>query len=190
MTDRVLPRRALTPWLAMALAILSVLGYALAHALIAGGAGSPSGARAAEVVKRGAATPSAATREALSAAMGAADPAYRVRGAGGILRAFNPRQGLTVGFRRSGLSLDVGAATLGLGARSVRYGSSLAPVLGVAPRAHGNLVEYAHPGIREWYANGPLGIEQGFTLTRPPAARASGNVTLTIALSGGAHARL
>src|SRR6202000_275838 len=36
--------------------------------------------------------------------------------------------------------------------------------------AHGNRVTLARPGIREWYAAGPLGIEQGFTLAHQPGA--------------------
>ena len=34
--------------------------------------------------------------------------------------------------------------------------------------AHGNRVTLTRPGIREWYAAGPLGIEQGFTLAHRP----------------------
>ena len=33
-----------------------------------------------------------------------------------------------------------------------------------------NRVTYAHPGLSEWYVNGPLGLEQGFTIPRAPAA--------------------
>jgi hypothetical protein len=39
-----------------------------------------------------------------------------------------------------------------------------------------NTVTYDHEGIREWYANGPLGIEQGFTINRRPAG--AGELTL------------
>ena len=38
-------------------------------------------------------------------------------------------------------------------------------------------------GVSEWYTAGPLGIEQGFTLSRRPAGR-SGAVTLSLALAG------
>ena len=38
-----------------------------------------------------------------------------------------------------------------------------------AVSANGNRVTLARPGIREWYAAGPLGIEQGFTLAHRPA---------------------
>jgi hypothetical protein len=58
----------------------------------------------------------------------------------------------------------------------------------VALRASGNRVEYLRGPLTEWYVNGPLGLEQGFTLTEPPP-RSKGRVTtgqrdpLTIALT-------
>jgi hypothetical protein len=35
------------------------------------------------------------------------------------------------------------------------------------PVVHANRVTYARDGIREWFAAGPLGLEQGFTITHP-----------------------
>ena len=60
----------------------------------------------------------------------------------------------------------------------------------MAPSSSGNRVVYQHPGISEWYTNGPLGLEQGFTLARPPAAHGAGPLTLAVELSGDAHASL
>ena len=52
---------------------------------------------------------------------------------------------------------------------------SLAGASVSAVSGHGNRVTLTRPGIREWYAAGPLGIEQGFTLAhRPAAATAQG----------------
>ena len=56
-----------------------------------------------------------------------------------------------------------------------------------APSA--NRVSYAHGALTEWYANGPLGIEQGFDVAARPAA-AAGPLTLSLALSGNLAARL
>ena len=50
------------------------------------------------------------------------------------------------------------------------YGASLRAVGGVAPRAQANRVSYARAGLSEWYVNGPLGLEQGFTIPRAPSA--------------------
>src|SRR5437588_56072 len=62
-----------------------------------------------------------------------------------------------------------------------------AGIVAVAPTARANLVVYRHRGVSEWYANGPLGLEQGFTLAAPPAGRRVGPLTLTLALSSNAH---
>lgn len=45
------------------------------------------------------------------------------------------------------------------------------PLAAVTPHAQGSRVEYQRAGLTEWYVNGPLGIEQGFTVTRDPGCR-------------------
>src|SRR5262249_2051778 len=60
-------------------------------------------------------------------------------------------------------------------------------VADAAPTAHRNRVSYVHAGLREWYAAGPLGIEQGFTVTQRPAG--NGPVTLNLTLGGSLQAR-
>ena len=47
---------------------------------------------------------------------------------------------------------------------------------------------YAHAGLNEWYVNGPLGLEQGFTIPRAPSGHQAGALTLSMALSGNAQA--
>ena len=74
-------------------------------------------------------------------------------------------------------------------------GSSLQSLAGARPTGAGNRVTYVLPGLREWYANGPLGVEQGFTVEHAPAAStaaggSSGLLTLAIGLSGNTHPTL
>ncbi len=67
---------------------------------------------------------------------------------------------------------------------SLSLASATAPT---SVSAHGNRITLTRPGIREWYAAGPLGIEQGFTLAHRPASLASGHqLTLALAVRGGA----
>src|SRR5688572_22882733 len=40
-------------------------------------------------------------------------------------------------------------------------------------------------GLREWYVNAPLGLEQGFTLERPPVGGDRDRAEIEIALEGG-----
>ena len=68
----------------------------------------------------------------------------------------------------------------------------LRPVAGAlgpsSPRASSNRVRYSRPGIDEWYTNGPLGLEQGFTVAKPTVGRAAGSqLTVSIAVSGDVH---
>ena len=77
-----------------------------------------------------------------------------------------------------------GEDTLSLRLRATGYGRSLQPVAAAAPAAHANRVSYRHGSVTEWYANGPLGLEQGFTLKAPPSGEQSGRVTLALSISG------
>jgi hypothetical protein len=132
-----------------------------------------------------------AAQAAVSGTLGAADPAYRVGAAQGGLQTVSPAQRLHGRFSSSGVLLSTGAARLGLSVRGLGYGIAVTPVAAVSPRAAGNRVTYAHPGLTEWYSNGPMGLEQGFTVPRPAVGRsAAGALTLAMALSGDLHASL
>ena len=131
-----------------------------------------------------------ATQGPVSAALGAAEEAYQVRAGGPGFRAANPAQHLSARFDSSGVSISSGATRVGIGLRAIGYGSSLSTVGEVEPRARANRVLYSRGTLSEWYANGPLGIEQGFSIARAPSRRATGPLTLAMALRGNAHAEL
>jgi IPT/TIG domain/FG-GAP repeat len=98
-------------------------------------------------------------------------------------------QRLPARFTAGGVQVTAGGATLGLSLRAIGYARSLTRVAAVTPTFHANRVLYARPQVREWYVNGPLGLEQGFTLSRAPSIRAPGPLTISLAISGdvGAH---
>ncbi|MBX3196622.1 MAG: hypothetical protein KF894_00595 [Labilithrix sp.] len=78
-------------------------------------------------------------------------------------------------------------------AEATRWGceGELIPVTETTPEASDNRATYRRRGFDEWYVVGPLGIEQGFTVTAPPACRARGGEGVMIALaSSGLRARL
>ena len=56
------------------------------------------------------------------------------------------------------------------------------------PRVHGNRIEYKRNGLTEWYVNGPLGLQQGFTVDRRPTGSKRDTLTLELSLSGGLRA--
>ena len=126
----------------------------------------------------------------VSRALGADEPAYRVRASQGGFSAVSREQHLSVSFDRSGVAVSSGATRVGLSLRAVGYGGALTTLGAIAPRMTANRVVYPHADLSEWYANGPLGLEQGFTIPAAPPGHAAGALTLAIALSGNAHAAI
>jgi hypothetical protein len=184
--------RALLPLRALlAAALLSLaLGAALYASLNGRRSATPVAVRSHGLSQQGLLSLPPAARGPVSAALGADSPAYGVSATAAGFTASSPAQHLSSSFTSSGVSVATGATRLGLSLRGVGYGSALTALGSVAPRADGNRVFYAHPGVSEWYANGPLGLEQGFTIARQPAGRVAGALTLAIALSGNARASL
>ena len=99
---------------------------------------------------------------------------------GGVVSVFGEH-----GVRVSGATHDV----LLLGLSALGRGDRLQSVPPVAPIRRQSRVSYAHSGVLEWYANGPLGLEQGLTLSRRPSG--SGPLRLAVgSVPGGERARL
>ncbi|HEY1591462.1 MAG TPA: Ig-like domain-containing protein [Solirubrobacteraceae bacterium] len=96
--------------------------------------------------------------------------------------------GLTTVFGPSGPSVRASRRALGLHVSGVGHADSLAALAATRPSARGNEILYRHGDVREWYRNGPLGLEQGFTLRRRPGS-AAGWLTLAERASGGLVAR-
>ncbi|MEA2209999.1 MAG: hypothetical protein QOF54_2476 [Solirubrobacteraceae bacterium] len=134
----------------------------------------------------------AAALGSISGAIGADDTAYRVLRSGSrSFRAVSPGQSLSARFGASTVSVRSGSATLGLQLTAAGYGGSLRPLAAVAPRAAApNRVEYPRGGVNEWYANGPFGIEQGFTVDRRPSSSGATTLALRIAVSGNVRASI
>ena len=176
--------RAVVLW--RALAATALLSLALGAVLFQGVAGERSSLapRSGGFSRHGLLSLPLAAQGPVSAALGADNPAYRISASNGGFAAANSAQRLSLRFGRSGLAVSSGATEVGLRLRAMGYGSSLSALGDVAPRADGNRVTYTHRGISEWYANGPSGLEQGFTVATPPAVRAAAPLTLAIAVSG------
>jgi hypothetical protein len=177
----------LAPRPAALAALLSVaLSVALVQILAGGPPQAPPGARS---VQGGLASLPPAAQQAISTALGEQVPSYRVStSAGGVLDARNAAQRLGARFARSGLTITSGSVKLGLSLQAIGYGNSLRAVDPVIPAGSLNRVRYSHSQVSEWYVNGPLGLEQGFTLPRAPSGRPQDPLTLSLALSGNTHA--
>jgi hypothetical protein len=108
-------------------------------------------------------------RSPIAAAVGAADRAYWVHG----LRAANPAERLSMSFSARGAEIRRGGVDVRLSPIAAAH---------VVPVARRNRVTYYGAGVQEWYANGPLGLEQGFTIDRVPSG--SGSVVISQAVTG------
>ena len=84
----------------------------------------------------------------------------------------NRLHGLSADFPRHGVVVRAHGGRLGLSLRKLGYGTQLSPVAPARPQATRNSIEYRRGDLTEWYVNGPLGLEQGFTLARDRASRA------------------
>jgi hypothetical protein len=132
----------------------------------------------------------AAAQPGISAALGRDDSRYQVRALPGGFRAENPQQELSAEFTGQGIEVRSGAAQWGLALRGYGYGDSLRAASEAAPQASANRVEYRRGPLTEWYVNGPIGLEQGFTLAERPGGSNGEPLTIALALSKGLTASL
>ncbi len=119
----------------------------------------------------------------ISATLGRGDRRYHLRPHAAGLTADNPAQALTAQFTREGVEVRSGSAKWRFALRSYGYGENLRRVRAATPKSYANRVEYRRGSLVEWYVNGPMGLEQGFTLSTRPGHKIGGDVgPLTIAL--------
>ncbi len=159
-----LPRRSL---LALALLLL-LLAAGLSKAFPGGHSSAPIVTRSHSLPRAGLSRLPMSAQGPVSRALAAGAPAYRITASRGAFDAVNPRQRLHAHFDRSGVLVGAGATQVGLSLRAFGYGASLHAVGAVAPHMSSGRVVYARKGLTEWYANGPLGVEQGFTIPGVP----------------------
>ncbi len=184
-------RAPVAAWVALSLpALLGVVAAA-----VLGLAGAPAGrlGRPAGIARPSAQTWSrlpAPARLAVSRSLGGDERSYWARAMGGSFALHNAAQGLLASFSRRGAVIEAGGRRLQLSLWGFGRRLWLTPSPPVAPLAHANRVAFIHAGVSEWYANGPLGLEQGFTIARAPAGAGGGPLTLALHLGGPLRARL
>ena len=125
-----------------------------------------------------------AAQEAISSTLGAQDHAYDARHVSGGYEASNSAQALRVRLAQSGLEIESHGKTIALGLPSIGFGSDLKAVPQTPPVARGNRVTFRYGALDEWYANGALGVEQGFTFRRAPPRNAHGPLTVSMEIRG------
>jgi FG-GAP repeat len=167
-----------------AVVALGVLAGLVGGRIVAGSGAVRHGGRSVSSARAGWGSVPVAARGPVSAALGAAEPAYRVhRAAGGGLVAANRTERLRARFVFGGVSVASAGGWFGLRLSGIGDGRAVARVGPVARSVRANRVSYSYGGVSEWFANGPLGLEQGFTVARAWRP-ASGSVVLSMALGG------
>jgi hypothetical protein len=122
-------------------------------------------------------------RYAVSAAMGHDSPAYHVRQYSGSLAAYNAGQKLTLQFSAGGVTVGSGNQLFSLRPMLWGYGEELTLLPDGMPQAVGNMVSNSRVSVNEWYVNGPMGLQQGFTVAEKPQGGA-GPLKIALALDG------
>ena len=175
----------------VAAALLAVVAVVAAVALV-GVRGGVSSARSSARASAagGLARLPVPLRGLVSGTLGRSERVFWVRRAGAGFVVVNGAQGFSARFSDSGVRVSARGGRLALSLAGVGYGSSLRPLGSRAPSADGNRVSYADGALTQWFENGPLGLEQGFTLRAPPAGAARGPVTIALRVAGSLRARL
>jgi hypothetical protein len=126
----------------------------------------------------------AAAQSSISAAIGRDKAEYRIRPTNNGFEAASSHGALTTRFTTEGVSVSRGAQHWATTLRGYGYGEDIKPARTVAPQASSNRVEYRRGELTEWYINGPVGLEQGFTIAKSPDKGNGQPLTIALALSG------
>ena len=125
-----------------------------------------------------------AAQARISAALGRQMAAYSVRKVPGGLQADNTQQHLLSNFTAREIEVRSGSAKWLIKLERYGYGTALKPLTEATPEGEGNRVQYQRGTLTEWYINGPMGLEQGFTISQPPGQSKGRELTMELALSG------
>lgn len=105
----------------------------------------------------------------ISSAVGRGDPRFAAARSGPDYQLHGGGVSARLGARH--VQVSTNGVALSLTFIGVLRGERLSKSPVRSMSAHANRVAYERGPLREWYAAGPLGIEQGFTLARRPAGR-------------------
>lgn len=178
------PPAASGRWLALLLAVAPTLALALDGRVAERHApDDPQGAVADPAGFPLADLPLAAQGQ-VSATLGRDRPSYHAVPQAGGFRIDNTRHGLSADFGPEAVRVRAGDVSWGLSLVGCGYGDEPPAAEAASPQASANRVEYRRGALTEWYLNGPLGLEQGFTLAAAPGRSAGEPLTLAFGLSG------
>jgi hypothetical protein len=125
-----------------------------------------------------------AAQPKISATLGRNNPSYFLHSGSGGLNAGNAAQGLDVHFSVKSVDVRSSGANWQLSFRGYGYGDVVKETSAVVPQPGANRVEYRRGSLTEWYVNGPIGVEQGFTISERPGKVTGQPLTIALSVSG------
>jgi hypothetical protein len=126
----------------------------------------------------------------ISAALGRDLHDYQVHIQSGVIEINNAGNRMVADFTAAGVEVRSGKAQWQIVFSGYGDDDTLKAVVATVPHANGNRVEYQRGPVTEWYINGPLGLEQGFTINEPPGKGKGQPLTIVLGLSGEGTAML
>ncbi len=125
----------------------------------------------------------------LSQSLAANDPGYRVVRSADVYRIINIRNGFKATIGLHGFTTRSGRKEWGLRLTGWGAGGRLQKIGTARSGCASNRVDIYRKDLTEWWINGPLGIEQGWTVAnRPFTAKKAENLTLVLRQSGSLRA--
>jgi len=117
-----------------------------------------------------------AAQFAISSAVGREAAVYHAMPADGVagFSVTNPAQGFEAELTASGFMVSAGQARWGLSLEGWGCPEGVQRVAPAVPAASANRVELRRGALVEWYENGPLGLQHGYTVEAPPAGCGAG----------------
>jgi parallel beta-helix repeat protein len=136
-------------------------------------------------VKNGPTRLQVGAQASISGAIGRVNRDYHAIASADGVFAENTRHGLHARFSREGVEITSGKDRVGLALRAYGYGQALRRAAAAEPQPQANQITFTRGALTEWYINGPLGLEQGFTLAEPFAEKQGDEpVTLAFEIDG------
>ena len=129
-------------------------------------------------------------QSAISAALGRGERGYSATKALDGFHLENAEQQLEAEVSSRGVEVNLAQQNWTVRLQGYGRGTDLITVDPATPKAEKNRVEYDRGAMTEWYINGPLGLEQGFTLNARPGQARNLPLTIVLAVSGNLTANI
>ena len=99
-------------------------------------------------------------------------------------QVYNRAHDIAADFDADGVRISSSGWSWGLSLDGYGRGGRIQPVSQAKLTATDSRIEYSYPGVAEWYLNGPMGLQQGFTIESDPDPLGGGPLEVRLALSG------